>query len=295
MLREDFADIYTELVRMGMLVSINTNASLYNDKIREVFNKYPPSRINVTLYGGSEQTYQSLCGNASFGRVVNNLRSMKEDNLQLRLNVSLTPYNVADLERIDDISRELELQAKTTSYMYPPVRLGGETGVNCARFDPGAAGKVMAKWNLLRDTREDFLRRAELLGSRENAGIVDNCVDTEQEGVMCRAGRCSFWMTWEGRMTPCGTMNLPALDAFPLEEGFAAAWAKVRAFTSAIRMPRECTACPDKRNCGVCAAICSCESGAFDKKPEYICAMMQARREETLKLAKQYESEEAKQ
>lgn len=286
-IRSDFPYLYTELVKMGLLVSINTNASLYNDELRELFRRYPPTRINVTLYGGSEETYRNLCGNASYEKVVNNLRLMKQDGHQVRLNVSLTPYNVCDMEKIDAISREIGLQAKAASYMYPPVRNGAQAGYNPGRFTAVEAGRVMAAWNALRDTDEMLQRRAEQIRSRQNAGISDICPDdaseTAQEGVRCRAGRCSFWMTWDGRMLPCGTMD--AESQYPLRDGFMEAWEATRAYTAAIRLPHECTVCPSRDDCAVCASACKSETGRFDGKPEYICAMMRSAREEILRIA----------
>lgn len=288
-LREDFPYLYTELIKMGIMVSVNTNASLYHDELRKLFNQYPPTRINVTLYGGSEETYRALCGNASFQKVVDNLRTMKRDGQQVRLNVSLTPYNVDDMEKIDAISRELGLQAKAASYMYPPVRVSGEVGCNAARFAPQEAGAAMAKWNALRDTKEMYLRRAERLKAYQDVQ-TDSCVDIEQEGVMCRAGRSSFWLTWDGRMLPCGTMDVEA--SYPLQDRFAAAWQQVRERTAAIRLPAECSACVNRGSCGVCASICKCETGRFDGKPDYMCKMMHSLRENTITIANKMERED---
>lgn len=292
LLREDFPQIYTELVKMGVMVSINTNASLYNEELRQLFLRYPPSRLNVTLYGGCEETYRSLCGNASYERVVNNLRSMREDNLSVRLNVSLTPYNVQDMEKIDTISRELNLQAKAASYMYPPVRVNGMIGENAARFTAEEAGRVMAKWHRLRDTDEMFMRRAGKLRQMEAADMVDTCADVEDEGVLCRAGRSSFWLTWDGCMRPCGTMDIAG--AYPLRDGFAKAWEDVRKMTAEIRLPKECTDCHNRNNCGVCAAICGTETGDFHKKPTYLCTMTESQCAEIVRLADMMKGESEK-
>lgn len=288
-IRKDFPYLYTELVKMGIVVSINSNASLYNDELRELFLRYPPSRVNVTLYGGSEETYRRLCGSASYEKVVHNLRSMKEDGLHLRLNVSLTPYNVCDMEKIHEISADIGLHAKAASYMYPPVRVGGEIGVNYARFRAVDAGAVMARWNVLRCSKEEYLEKAGRIRAGLDAGMNDTCTDVEQEGVLCRAGRCSFWMTWDGRMLPCGTMDTEA--SYPLRDGFRAAWDEVRARTAAIRLPRECAACPIRSNCGVCASICKGETGSFDGKPTYMCDMMRSQLSETVRIAELMEVE----
>ena len=216
---------------------------------------------------------------------------MCEDRLQVRLNVSLTPDNVGDLEKIDEISRELNLLVKVVSYMYPPVRVNGVLGQNVGRFSAQEAGCTMAKWYYLRDSAEQFQLRVERIRKMQSAGITENCVDVEQEGVRCRAGRSSFWLTWDGKMTPCGTMDLE--PAYPLRDGFAVAWNQVRERTEAIRMPKECAGCQLKANCGVCAAVCKSETGAFDQRPDYMCEMTKATASEILARADERKEGEA--
>ncbi len=284
-LREDFPYLYEQLVRMGILLSVNTNASLYNEEIRALFRRYPPSRINVTLYGGSEETYQALCGNASFRKVVANLRSMKEDGFGVRLNVSLTPWNVSDMQAILDTAADIGLHAKGSSYMYPPVRRGEAFGQNEARFSAEEAGRVFAAWNRLSEGDERFLQKAGIMQHFDCP--EEEITDPSSVGVRCRAGRSSFWMTWDGRMLPCGTMEYD--PSYPLRDGFAKAWEEVKARTAAIRLPADCAACPNLSNCSVCASICRCETGGFDHRPEYLCKMEQSRYEETKRLAREIE------
>ncbi|MEE1038800.1 MAG: radical SAM protein [Eubacterium sp.] len=272
--RDDFEEIYRELTKMGFLISINSNASLYDGDIRKLLKAYPPSRINVTLYGGSEETYFNLCGNASYGKVIDNLKKMKEDNLQVRLNVSLTPHNVHDMELINKASQNIGLHAKATSYMYPPVRVTGETGSNIGRFDAATAGETRAAWNYIRDEEERFESRASNVLKCLGMNCSENQDVDDQNGVMCRAGRSSFWMTWDGKMLPCGTMDFE--PAYPLEIGFKKAWDDIRNRVSEIRLPAECTKCNLKNFCGVCAANCKAETGDFSSKPQYLCDMAEA-------------------
>lgn len=261
LVREDFPYLYENLIKMGLMVSVNTNASLYGGEVREVFLRYPPARIHATLYGGSGETYAAQCGLPAFERVVENLRQMKTDGLQVGLNVSLTPQNGADLGRMDALARSLELPVRFSAYLYPPVRAGGAAGVNGGRFEPEQAGQALAQWYALRDSREQFLARAEHL-RRGEAPAGER---------RCRAGRSSFWMTWDGRMLPCGVMEAGA--AYPLREGFSAAWERVRGFAAAISGPEECASCPQRALCPVCPAACVGETGRFDCVPDYLCRM----------------------
>ena len=75
-------------------------------------------------------------------------------------------------------------------------------------------------------------------------------------------------------MLSCGMM--PAPSAYPLEQGFDEAWAQIRRETEAVRTPVECTTCPRREMCSVCAAVCVTETGAPDRVPKYVCAMTQA-------------------
>ena len=282
--RDDFEEIYRELIKMGFLISINSNASLYDGDIRRLLKAYPPSRINVTLYGGSEDTYSNLCGNASYGKVVENLKLMKEDNLQVRLNVSLTPDNVGDMEQINKVSQDIGLHAKATSYMYPPVRVTGETGCNEGRFDALTAGETRATWNYLRDDKKRFEERIANILKCQAMECQENQIDDKQNGVMCRAGRSSFWMTWDGKLLPCGTMDFN--PEYPLETGFKNAWDNMRDRVAEIKLPAACTSCNLKSFCGVCAANCKAETGAFDLKPQYLCDMAEAYCNKAIDLSK---------
>ena len=56
LLYPDFWPLYETICRMGMHVSINSNASLVDENAVERFLKNPPERINITLYGGSNES-----------------------------------------------------------------------------------------------------------------------------------------------------------------------------------------------------------------------------------------------
>ena len=62
-------ELYTAMAGMGMQVSINTNASCITEETVQWLKQTPPARINVTLYGGSSESYGRLCGDpAGFDR-----------------------------------------------------------------------------------------------------------------------------------------------------------------------------------------------------------------------------------
>ena len=61
-IRQDFPYIYEKLSQMGLSISINTNATLLTQEIREVWHRFPPAQVNVTVYGTCPEDYEKLCG-----------------------------------------------------------------------------------------------------------------------------------------------------------------------------------------------------------------------------------------
>lgn len=269
--RTDFFEIYRSIKAMGILVSINSNGSMLKGKVLQQLLEDPPHRMNISLYGGSNETYRNMCGLNAFDSVVENIRALKEAGVDIRLNLSITPYNRHDLQAIHNKAEELGVIVKATSYMYPSIRVNGEQYGCGNRLSPEDAATCGMDWDQIRMSEEEFDRRARDLINRVPIEESECSADVE-EGVGCRAGSTSFWMTWDGRMLPCGMMPYPT--AYPLEVGFAAAWDQTRAATQAIRLPKECSAtCPDRNQCPICAAICITETGSFDKRPDYLCRM----------------------
>ena len=62
-LRPDFREILSGLHQMGLLITINSNGTLIDENVVEWLKESPPVRINITLYGASDETYERMCGN----------------------------------------------------------------------------------------------------------------------------------------------------------------------------------------------------------------------------------------
>lgn len=268
LVRKDFFEIYDGMRNMGLIVSINSNGSMLQGKILERFLETPPFRFNISLYGGCDETYRKMCGLPVYSQVKENIRALRQAGVDVSLNLSITPYNRDDLEKIYADAVELNVNVKGSSYMYPPIRVnGGEYGCG-NRLSAEESAVYSVAWDCLRFTPEQFDVRARNMARLINED-QDGCPVEEGEGVRCRAGGTSFWITWDGKMTPCGMMTEPVV--YPLEVGFEAAWEELRGRVANIRTPAKCVSCDHREICGVCAAVCLSETGRFDAVPEYVC------------------------
>lgn len=268
LVRKDFFEIYDGMRKMGLLISINSNGSMLKGAILERFLEAPPLRFNISLYGGSNDTYRNMCGLPVYDQVKENIRALRQAGVDVSLNLSITPYNKDDLARIYADAVELDVNVKASSYMYPSVRVNGEQYGCGNRLSCAESAKYSVEWDLLRFPEEIFEQRAEKMAQFQPLE-TDGCPVEVGEGVRCRAGSTSFWMTWDGRMLPCGMMTGPV--AKPLEIGFDAAWEYIRGETRKIRTPAKCVGCDYREICGACAAVYFTETGRFDEVPEYVC------------------------
>ncbi len=262
LLREDFAELYTEFKKMGFLVSINTNGSLLH-KYMDLFKKNPPSRINVSLYGADDETYESLCKVKMFSQVLENIKELKKMGISVKINTIFTDKNNHQYKEILDIAEDLDVPLSTTSYAYPQVRLNKDFGENVGRMSPSEAAECTINCEQYRFRNKDFSERAKQ--------ILEESEDEKCDRVSCRAGRAAFWITSEGIMQACGM--LPKIRVDIIEKGFKEAWKQVVAEVKEIRMPQKCTTCKYSNVCHVCAAMCYAETGSFDEAPEYVCQL----------------------
>ena len=65
-----FRELYEALRAMGFVISINTNATLIDEETVAWLKKNPPQRLNITLYGSSDETYARLCNHPTGYTVV---------------------------------------------------------------------------------------------------------------------------------------------------------------------------------------------------------------------------------
>lgn len=271
MVRSDFEYIYTQCLNMGFLMSVNTNATLIDDEKIELFKKNPPQRINVTLYGMSRETYQSLCGSAdAYDRVTAALRSLKSAGINTRINYTVTPYNFADMSSAQEFARDNGFGFQAVTYSFPQVRTL-ERGENNMQLNAENAAKMHYLY-MKNALGEDGLRQAAAKFLDVDSGSAGSlmhgeCGDIPSGKINCRAGTSSYWVTYDGRMTPCGMMNVPDVKI----DDFDTAWSKTKLSSDNIMLSGKCLNCDKLPICDFCAACAKAETGKFDLTPEYAC------------------------
>lgn len=276
-IRPDFPEIYREIQKMGFILSLNSNGFLLDGELRRLLIDAPPTRVNISLYGMSNEVYERLCGVPAYDRVIANVRALREAGVDIRLTMSVTPDNAPDMERVMQEAKAIGAKIIASPYMFPPLRAHPERVGENFRFSAEETAYFSAKFDKIRLDPEIFSRRVEAL--RNGIGVPseedEGCnLTAVGEKLNCRAGITTFWTSWDGSLLPCGQMPEPAVR---IENGdFLSAWQKLREKTGELRLPSECSTCRIRHACQNCAAKCLCETGRTDRKPDYLCRMTKA-------------------
>lgn len=273
----DFWPLYEELVTMGFLISINTNGSLIDESALQRFLNKPPSRINITLYGASDETYQALCQRSGmYSRVDKAITMLKAARIPVKLNCSLTPQNAHDLQAIVSYAKARDITLEVATYMFPPLRRDESLVGKNERFTPEECAFYRTEVIRLQNGEEQYkgYLKGVLDGVVPPPVLDEYCVDPVDGKIRCKAGRACFWITWDGYMSPCGMMPEPKLDLLDL--GFAKAWRGIRKASDAMMLSGTCQDCTNQFVCHACAAMALAETGSTSGVPKYSCDVISA-------------------
>lgn len=266
----EFEKLYEGLCKLGFIITINTNGTLITEEYANLLAAHKPRRVNITLYGSSDEVYERLCRNSKgFSQTLKAIQLLKERNIDVKLNGSLTRYNQDDLENIQRIAHEMDLSLEVDTYMFPCSRKGSMPFEMTSRLTPSeaAASFVTIKQNEMSADKFQLLCES-MSYCHQHAKNLD--IPLPPEPLSCRAGRSSFWVNWRGNMTPCIFMDEPAIPVF--EKGFDSSWEFVKQVRDNMFMPPKCTACGKRSFCTVCGASALTETGGFNQAPDYMCA-----------------------
>lgn len=288
LLHPQFRQIMAGLTDMGLQVSINSNATLMEEEMVDFLSRHRPIRVNVTMYGASEESYQNLCGNGdAFHRFRQGVANLKARNIPVKFNASITPENVKDLEAMVAYAKEQNSPLQVATYMFPPIRRDSTMVGQNQRFTPEEAALARVRADYLQNEPLWFMGQAERYSRFVPLEKLPQFhMDADPIGMRCRAGVCSAWMDWQGNLMNCGMYGSArvALDG----RAFRDAWAEVTGQTEALRYAPYCAGCPNQHLCHPCIAMVSNECGDVNGRPEYLCRMHQAQAQYYAQFAREH-------
>jgi len=276
LMRDDFDDVYMALKRRGLLISVFTNACLITPRHVELFRRYPPRDIEVTVYGATEETYERVSRRpGSYKAFRRGLTLLEEGGVRPRLKAMALRSNVHELAEMGRLCRE-----RSKDYY---------------RFDP------LLHLRYDRDERRNAEIRAERLNAEEVVAI--EAADEERSAALraacermaaaggvaetdvlirCGAGMYSFAVGPDGMFRLCSAMWHPD-TLYDLRSGtLREAWERHVPLVRDLRGSRQefgawCASCPRINLCLWCPAHAYLETGSLERHVDEFCAVADAR------------------
>jgi radical SAM protein with 4Fe4S-binding SPASM domain len=267
--RKDFVQIYKEAKQRGFLITLFTNGTLITEKIADLLVQWRPFAIEITLYGATRETYETLTQvPSSFERCMKGIRLLKERGLPLKLKTVPTTVNRHEIYQMKRLAEEeLGVEFKFDPLINPridcsasplQVRLSPEEVVALDYHDP--------------KRREEYRR----LATRE-LGESGREKRNPNQVYFCGGGVNSCAIDPAGKMTICVISHQ---DAYDLRSGsFQEGWNTflLEARTKPKTRRTRCDDCRIQSLCSMCPANGELEMGDPESPVDFLCQVAHLR------------------
>ncbi len=269
LLREDFADIYLYLKKKGMGVTLFTNAALINAKITKLFKRYPSQNIEVTIYGLSQKTYETVTRNpGSFDAFKQGINLLKDNHIPFTLKTAALPQNFDEIRKMRDFTRSLTGE-----------HLGVTLELNLgSRFNHASKRDHIKRLRLSPDKVIQVLKQDEKRYRKDMERFCQKFLGAPMDDHLfsCGAGIGGCHIDAYNNFQLCMLLRCPDC-VYSLRQGsFKEAWEKFVPKVREIRASNEkcqekCQKCFLKSFCEQCPAWSWMEHGTLDEPVEYLC------------------------
>jgi MoaA/NifB/PqqE/SkfB family radical SAM enzyme len=273
-LRSDFVDIYAGARQLGLVVTVFTNATMLSREHEEVFRAYPPRRVEVSLYGATEATYERVTGVAgSFNRAMRGVDRLKEIGVRVGLKTVLLKQNAHEIQSIRALAQERGAKFRTDSLVTP--RLDGDMRPVAHRLDVVSAVQLELERQEQRDDWAEYI-------ARQHGAVSISQGSGPGRLYRCGAGVGSFHIDSQGVMRPC--LISRELSYSCRTVSFDDGWRQVVEAVESCQQPapEACVGCADMLYCGYCPGLFELDGGPSPKRDHYCCELGAERRKQVV-------------
>lgn len=275
LLRPDFADIYLRARRLGMLVTLYTNARLVTPELAELLARVPPKQpVEVTVLGASADTYEALSGvRGSYGEFRRGIDLLRQHRVPFVLKTVLLQATMHEMDEMQAWAQELAGRAD------PPGAVS--TFHLRARRDSAARNEVIRGLRHPPQEMVALLQRLDGAYDHHMGTFCRRLPGPPGDGLFgCSAGR-AVCLDAYGGLQACMLLRHPAAT-YDLRQGSLRE--ALERFFPALRERRaagpayleRCARCFLHSLCDQCPGTSWSEHGTLDTPVEYLCALAHA-------------------
>ena len=264
LLRKDFLEIYTYAKRKGMLVTIFTNGTLVTPRIADHLAEWRPFKIEITLYGATQQTYERVTGiPGSYTRCRRGIDLLLDRKLPLSLKTMVMTLNHHELDQMKSLAVGLGVE-----FRFDPIlqaAIDGSPHPTSFRLTPAEVVQI----------EKSDPERARLWPHKIHDDLRVELMDRNL--YICGAGKFSFHINSCGHLTICVSNRRPAYDlrGGSFREGWETFIPKVISRQYSDLFP--CAGCQLRSMCLQCPAYGESELRDAEACVEFLCQLTKNR------------------
>jgi len=263
--RPDFKELYLYAKRdLGMILTLFTNATLVDEDMIAFWREYPPRKIEVTIYGHTELTYEKVTGvKGSFKRFRTGVALMRNAGLPLALKTMVLKSNQHEFQDMRTWTIEQGCEFRYDMAVHP--KIDGNADPIRERLDPQEFVQIE-----ITDIEANFANYGTLLQNGMN-------IETREDLFFCGAGIRTCHVDPQGLLHPCMIWRKNPYNL--LENELDDNWRRHR---HQLRDQKTaeigCNSCSNRGVCSRCPAQSLLEMGDPTKPIPYHCEVSQERR-----------------
>ena len=275
LLREDFAELYLYARRLGLKVLLFTNARRITPEMADLLARVPPlERIEVTVYGMREQTYEAVTRvPGSYAGFRRGVALLLERKVPFVVKGAILPPNRGELDEFETWAATLPWMGRSPSYsLFFDLR---------ARRDSEEKNRRIGALRLSPEEGVAFFARKPESHRREMVRFCARFAGPPGDRLFaCGAGRGGCVDAY-GVLQPCMLVRHPGvaydLKGGSLREALGEVFPRLRERRSVNpEYLARCARCFLKGLCGQCPGKSWAEHGTLDTPVEYLCRVAHA-------------------
>lgn len=262
--RNDFWEIYLYAKHKGFIIELLTNGTLITGEMVEIFDKYPPASVNISVYGGSEATYQKVTGHSGmFERVINSIRMLREHGIHLEIKYIGMKENQDDYDAVKKIAEKYATAFSDSMELFPTL-----SGSSCTKEHMIPLEKVIEIESAQHEKRKMYSH----LSNIPNTYVGKKDVPL----YLCDMAVSNFLVDYQGFLNPCHKARIKRWNLLSCE--FKEAWddfGKLR--LEKISGECKCLKCKYLMMCSPCVMVNYLTTGSYTTPPDTVCKLTHMR------------------
>lgn len=240
-LHPDFIEIYTYLKKRGVIVEVYTNGSLITQEHIALFKKYPPYKIEISIYGMTQATFNHVAGTSKFSyhQILENILSLKESGANIICKTPVNKITEQEIYGIKDWCNKNDIK-----YYYSTDITNAYDGDNLSDFSADFSKKIQFEAEKLISI---YTSEPEQFSKQQI---------TSKTCYTCGIRNYGFHVNSKFALMPCSETHYPETTFEILKTGIDPALNKIREFVNAFtgKSISGCDGCEASLTCKMCAA-----------------------------------------